>query len=261
MRNPDGLSAIVTGASSGIGEATGRLLAKRGWNVALVARRAERLDALAREINGGGASESGAKPGAALVAVCDVRDRASVESMVVRVVGEFGRIDALINNAGVMLLSGAAKANVDEWREMVEVNILGALHCAGAVLPHMLGREPRSGGVRGDIVNVGSAAGRRPVPQGAVYAGTKAFMHMWSEGLRSELAPKGVRVAIVAPGIVTTELRGRTTDSDVRARWRDAKPIEALTSEDVAEAIVWALERPGRVGVNEILMRPREQES
>ncbi len=272
MRNIEGLTAVVTGASSGIGAATARLLAARGANVVMGARRVERLEKISREIAGAerGAGERGTalaahsgRRGAVVACACDVRDRASVGAMVDRAVGEFGRIDMLVNNAGVMLLGAVAGLREDEWREMVDVNVLGVLHCTAAALPHMLGREPREGdeGLRADIVNVSSAAGRRVVPQGAVYAGTKAFVHMFSDGLRAEMSGRGVRVTVVAPGIVATELRGRTTDPEVHARWASAKPMRMLTSEDVAEEIVRAVSLPGRVAVSEVLVRPREQEN
>lgn len=274
MRNIEGLTAVVTGASSGIGAATARLLAARGVNVVMGARRVERLDEVAREIAGDerGVGEPGTalaelaahsgRRGTMVACACDVRDRASVGAMVDRAVGEFGRLDILVNNAGVMLLGAVAGLREQEWREMVEVNVLGVLHCMAAALPHMLAREPRESdeGLRADIVNVSSAAGRRVGPQGAVYAGTKAFVHMFSEGLRAEMSGRGVRVTIVAPGIVATELRGRTTDPEVKARWASAKPMRMLTSEDVAEEIVRAVSLPGRAAVSEVLVRPREQE-
>ena len=181
--------AIITGASSGIGAATARKLAAEGIAVSLAARRRERLEALAKEIE-----ESG---GECLIVETDVTVRAQVEALVEETVNTFGRVDILINNAGVMLLSYMRNAHVDEWEKMIDVNLKGPLFGIGAVMPIM--REQGSG----HIINVSSMAGRRVFPSGAVYCGTKFGLHAITEGLRSELGHKNnIRATIIAPGVV-----------------------------------------------------------
>ncbi len=244
MAESTGRVVIVTGASSGIGEATARMLAAHGDSVVAVARRGDRLRELAEAIRAAG--------GDARALSGDVTDRGSVDSIVNETIDHYGRIDVLVNNAGVMPLAGVAKAKLDDWEAMVDVNVKGVLFCTHAVLPHML----RSGS--GHVVNVSSIAGRRVFPQGAVYCGTKFFVHAFSEGLRSELAEQNIRVTIIAPGLVKTELQGHVADPEIKARL-DALELEWLTSEDVARGIVYALEQPAHVSVNEIVIRPTEQ--
>jgi NADP-dependent 3-hydroxy acid dehydrogenase YdfG len=244
---------IVTGASSGIGEATALALGHRGASVILAARRKDRLEAIAARIGGSGR-------GAAAVA-CDVTRREQVESLARSTMDQFGHVDALINNAGIMPLSPLAKARIDEWDDTIDVNLKGALYAIGAVLPAMLERGT------GHIVNISSVAGRRTFPNAAVYCATKFALHAISESLRSELAERSardgntVRVTIIAPGVVTTELPDTIADAEPRQN-ADAyysSIREPLRSEDIAESIVYALEAPPHVNVNEILIRPTSQ--
>lgn len=238
---------ILTGASSGIGEATALALAERGARVAACARRADRLKALA--------ARAQALPGAILPLECDVTDAASVRAMAERARAAFGPVDALINNAGVMPLSFMDKCHEQEWLSTVEVNIQGVLRCLAAVIPEMVARRS------GHIVNVSSVAGRRVFPGAAVYCGTKAFVHALSEGLRSEMVKHNVRVTIIAPGLVRTELQSHTTDPDIVERMRSRPPMRWLEASDIAREIVTVLERPEHVCVNEVLIRPTDQEN
>lgn len=242
-----GRVAIVTGASSGIGEATARELARAGAHVALAARRLDRLIATASEI--------GEQDGGNAIAVeCDVRDASQVESLVIQTLKEFGQIDALINNAGVMPLSPIARLHVDDWHEMVDINITGVLNGVASVLPHMLERGS------GHIINVSSVAGRLVFPGAAVYCGTKHFVHAFSDGLRAELGQKGIRVTIVAPGYVATELQAGIRDDRTREGLLDMyKDVDVLQSEDIARGVMFAMTQPEHVGINEILVRPTQQ--
>ncbi|MDY7108526.1 MAG: SDR family oxidoreductase [Planctomycetota bacterium] len=244
---------IVTGASSGIGEATALVLGEKGAKVVLAARRADRLDDLAGRIKQAG--------GEALPVACDVVDRGQVKSMVDRTTEAWGRIDVLINNAGIMPLAPLAKCRMDEWDAMIDINVKGLLYGIGFVLPVMLEQKT------GHIVNVSSVAGRRVFPSGAVYCGTKYAVHAISEGLRGELSERAaedgnqIRVTIIAPGIVVTELTDSIHDEETReavARYHQTLP-EKLTSEDIAASIVHALQAPPHVDINEILIRPTAQ--
>lgn len=244
--------AIVTGASSGIGEATALALGKAGCRLVLAARRADRLKDLEQRIVREG--------GHAVSVTCDVADREQVRAMVEETMSDFGRIDILINNAGVMPLSPLAKTRFDDWDRMIDVNIRGALSCMGLVLPVML--EQKSG----HIVNVSSVAGRIVFPTGAVYCGTKHALHAISEGLRAEMALHDppmldIRVTIIAPGVVRTELPDSITDEESRKATKEmfANRANALESEDIAQAIMYALTAPKHVDVNEILIRPTSQ--
>jgi len=239
--------AIITGASSGIGEATARRLAESGARVVLAARRVERLEALAADIEH--------HQGTALVAPTDVTDERSVQRLARRALDAFGRIDILINNAGIMPLSPISKLKVAEWDRMIDVNIKGVLYCVAATLPTML--EQGSG----HIINVSSVAGRRPFPSGAVYSATKFAVRAISQGLRLELSPiKGIRVTDIEPGVVATELTHHITDNETANRfqemWAEKTPLESI---DIAETILFVLSRPDHVNVNEILVRPTDQ--
>ena len=239
--------AIITGASSGIGEATALKLANAGIAVVLAARRMERLEALHKKITDAG--------GSALMVETDVTSRAQVEAMVQETVDTFGRVDILINNAGVMLLSYMRNAHVDEWEKMIDVNLKGPLFGIGAVMPIM--REQGSG----HIINVSSMAGRRVFPSGAVYCGTKFGLHAITEGLRSELGHKNnIRATIIAPGVVATELTHHITDEDVNKRVEAMQSMDSLTSEDIANAIHYAIEQPAHVNVSEVLVLPTAQQ-
>ncbi len=239
--------AIVTGASSGIGEATALRLARAGATVVLAARRVERLEAVASSIEQSG--------GTALAVTTDVTDSMSVQEMARKAREAFGRIDILINNAGIMPLSPISKLKVEEWDRMIDVNIKGVLHCIAATLPSML--EQGSG----HIINVSSVAGRRPFPSGTVYSATKFAVRAISQGLRLELSPtEKIRVTDIEPGVVTTELTQHITDRETAdgftANWGDKR---ALHSEDVAETILFVLSQPDHVNINEILVRPTDQ--
>ncbi|HEX9727033.1 MAG TPA: SDR family oxidoreductase [Gemmatimonadales bacterium] len=245
----DGRIAIVTGASSGIGEATAGALAEQGARVALLARRADRLQAVADAIR--------ARGGSALALAVDVTNRAAVTQAVERVVDEWVRVDVLVNNAGIMPLSPVRSGLVEDWDRMIDVNIKGLLYGIAAVLPHML--EQR----RGHIVNVGSVAGRRPFPGGTVYSATKYAVRSISAGLRLELSPNDhIRVTDIEPGVVDTELTDHILDPAIRDRfsttWAARRPLDAA---DVARAIVYVVTQPEHVNVNELLVRPTEQET
>lgn len=239
--------AIVTGASSGIGEATAKALAKKGCKVVLAARRKERLEKLKKEIEQDG--------GKALVVETDVTKRSDCKQLAEATKKEFGRIDILVNNAGLMPLSFVKKLKEDEWEKMVDVNIKGVLNCTAAVLPSM---QEQKGG---HMVNISSVAGRKNFPGGAVYCATKFAVRAFSEGLRMELAPsENIRVTIIEPGAVTTELPETITDEDILQGFEKMKEMTFLESEDIAESIAYAVSQPNRVNVAEILVMPTEQQ-
>jgi NADP-dependent 3-hydroxy acid dehydrogenase YdfG len=247
-----GTVALVTGASSGIGEATARELAGRGAAIALVARRAERLDALAGELRDAGAT--------AVSIVADVTDRAQAEAAVERAVAELGRLDTLVNNAGVMLLGPIADAPVEEWQRMVEVNVLGLLYCAKAALPHLLEAadgEPRA---TADLVNISSVAGRQVRVGSGVYNATKHAVGAFSESLRQEVTGRHVRVSLVEPGAVVTELSSHNRPEVLETLKQRFADMERLEAQDIADAIAYIVTRPRHVAVNEILIRPPEQQ-
>ena len=236
-----GKTAVVTGASSGIGEATARLLAKVGCNVILAARREERLNALAAELGEG-----------ALAAPTDVTDPADCAALVARTVERFGSLDVLINNAGLGLYGSVAEGNPEDWRKMFDVNVLGVLYVTRAAVRQML----RQGA--GDVVFVSSLAGRRvPRADGTVYAATKHAVNAVAEGLRMDVHEKGIRVINVEPGLVRTEFPESSYPS--AEEYYAEKEYSPLEAEDVAAAVVYALNQPPRVSVNEILVRPTEQ--
>jgi NADP-dependent 3-hydroxy acid dehydrogenase YdfG len=240
----DGRVAVVTGASSGIGEATVRALSEAGASVALGARRADRLQEVADSLEG-----------RSLVHEVDVSDEEQARGFVQAAHDELGGLDILVNNAGVMLLGPVAGQDPDEWRTMIGVNLLGLLYCTHAALPLLTG----SGG--GDVVNVSSVAGRRADAGAAVYNMTKFGVHAFSEALRQEALHADIRVTTVAPGFVETELQGHNTNPVVRqAMERSREQIgEVLRPEDIAEAILHAVTRPAHVCVNEIVVRPTKQ--
>jgi NADP-dependent 3-hydroxy acid dehydrogenase YdfG len=247
-----GTSVLVTGASSGIGEATARRFARLGADVGLVARRRDRLESLAAELG-----ESGCR---VVVVEADVTDRKRAEAAVAEVVGELGRLDTLINNAGVMLLGPVADAPVEEWEQMVQVNLLGLLYCAKAALPHLIEAAEADPRRVADLVNISSVAGRQVRLGSGVYNATKHAVGAFSESLRQEVTRRHVRVSLVEPGAVATELAGHNRPEvleTIRQRFSD---MERLEAEDIADAIAYVVTRPRRVAVNEILVRPTEQE-
>jgi NADP-dependent 3-hydroxy acid dehydrogenase YdfG len=244
-----GTVALVTGASSGIGAATASVLAAQGAAVALAARRKDRLDALAADIR-----EQG---GTALVLECDITDQAQAAGAVERTAAELGRLDTLINNAGVMLLGPVAGAPLAEWQRMVDLNVLGLLYCAHAALPHLLRAAQDAPRQVADMVNISSVAGRAARNGNGVYALTKFGIGAFSESLRQELAERYVRVSLVEPGATATELASHNRPEILESiRGQFGQRIEA---EDIADAIGYIVTRPRHVAVNEMLIRPTEQ--
>jgi NADP-dependent 3-hydroxy acid dehydrogenase YdfG len=236
----EGRVAVITGASSGIGEATARALAAAGYRVALLARRADRLQALAGQLGD-----------TALAIAADVTDRDSLVAAARRVEDELGGADVLVNNAGVMLLGPFTSAQRAEQRQMVEVNLLGAMTATEVFLDQL-----RDGG--GDLVNLSSVAGRTARPGNAAYAATKWGLNGWSEALRQELAPD-VRVIVVEPGAVATELTDHITDAETKSTTEQFYAETAITADDIAQIIAFAVTRPRSVSLNEILVRPSVQ--
>lgn len=247
-----GTVALVTGASSGIGEATARALSAEGASVALVARRSERLDALAAELARGG---EGALPIRA-----DVTDEAQARDAVRRTVAELGRLDVVVNNAGVMLLGPVVDAPTEEWERMIDLNLRGLLHVTHAALPHLIASAAGAPRQVADVVNVSSVAGRVARSGAGVYNLTKFGVGAFSESLRQEVTRRHVRVTVVEPGVVATELQQHLRPEVREATERRFAGVEPLRAEDVAEAIRFAVTQPRRVSVNELLVRPTEQE-
>jgi len=239
--------ALVTGASSGIGEATARALARAGAKVALVARRIERLHALAATI----ASEGGE----ALPLRADVAREDEVRAAIAQTTSQWGRLDIVVNNAGVMLLSPVADASIDDWRRMIELNLLGVMVTTKLALPHF----QRAGG--GHIVNVASVAGRVANPSAGAYAATKFGVVAFSESVRREVYKDKIRVTVIEPGMVETELGDHITHAGMKASLTERlASLEPLQAEDIANAVYYAVSQPARVNVNEILIRPTGQE-
>jgi NADP-dependent 3-hydroxy acid dehydrogenase YdfG len=243
----EGKVAAITGASSGIGEATALALAAEGAAVALAARREDRVADLASRIEEGG--------GSALAIATDVTDEEQANAFVARANEELGGLDVLVNNAGVMLLGPVAGAPTDQWRQMIEVNLLGLLYCTHAALPIM------GAAGSGDIVNVSSVAGRTASFGSGVYNMTKWGVVGFSEALRQECGRAGVRVTAIEPGWVDTELQGHNEHPAVVAGMKKAmeKVDRVLDADDIARAITFAVTQPPHVSINEILIRPTTQ--
>jgi NADP-dependent 3-hydroxy acid dehydrogenase YdfG len=239
-QNHHGGVAVITGASSGIGEATARSLAAEGYRVALLARRADRIEALAAELGD-----------TAVAITADVTDRDSLVAAANRVRSELGGADVLVNNAGVMLLAPFSSDQRAEIRQMVEVNLLGAMTATEVFLDQL-----RDGG--GDLVNISSVAGRTARAGNAAYAATKWGLNGWSEGLRQELQPD-IRVTLIEPGAVATELTDHITRTGAKQGAEQLYQQLAITAEDIAEIIAFAVTRPRRLTINEILVRPTAQ--
>ena len=239
--------AIITGASSGIGYATALTLSKAGIRVAVGARRTERLQELEKQII--------KNNGEILVQKTDVTRKSDCDSLVNTIVEKWGKVDILINNAGLMPLSYFKNGKVEEWEQMIDVNIKGVLYCTSAVVPYML--EKKSG----HIINISSVAGRIVFAGGSVYCATKHAIAALSEGLRKELSPTyNIRVTCIEPGAVETELLESITDESMTGFIQATKNMETLRSDDIANAILYAVQSPGHVNVNEILIRPTAQE-
>jgi NADP-dependent 3-hydroxy acid dehydrogenase YdfG len=248
----DGTVALVTGASSGIGEATAKRLAAEGAAVAVAARRVDRLQRLVEEIDEAG--------GRALAIECDVTDRAQAETLVERTARELGRLDTVVNNAGVMLLGPALEAPIEEWERMVDLNVKGLLYVAKAALPHLLRFADEGPRMVTDLVNISSVAGRRARAGSAVYNATKFGVGAFSEGLRQEVGERHLRVSLVEPGAVATELVGHNRPEVLAALKGRFGDIERLEAADIADTISYIVTRPRHMAINEILVRPTEQE-
>jgi NADP-dependent 3-hydroxy acid dehydrogenase YdfG len=236
-----GRVAVITGASSGIGEATARALTAHGFRVALLARRLDRIQALAEELGGG-----------AVAIEADVTDRDSILAAAERVEEELGRVDVLINNAGVMLLGPFSAELSGDYRRMIETNLLGAITTTEVFLDQLVA------GGGGDLINLSSVAGRTARPGNAVYAATKWGVNGWSESLRQQLQPD-VRVIVIEPGAVATELTDHITHSETKAAAEQMYEQTSITAQDIAEIIAFAVSRPRGVSLNEILVRPTGQ--
>ena len=238
---------IITGASSGIGYATALSLAKEGAKLVVGARRTDRLEKLVKEIE--------ENNGEILSQKFDVTKKSDCDDLVNTAIKKWGKVDVLVNNAGLMPLSFVKNLKVDEWDQMIDVNIKGVLYCTAAVLPHM--REAKSG----HIINISSVAGRIVFPAGSVYCATKHAVTAFSEGLRQELSPRNnIRVTTIEPGVVSTELTNTITDESLEKFVETSKQMEALKAEDIASAIIFAISAPNHVSVNEILVRPTTQD-
>jgi NADP-dependent 3-hydroxy acid dehydrogenase YdfG len=236
----------VTGASSGIGEATALAAAHAGAAVALAARRTDRIEALARRINDDG--------GRAIAVTTDVSDEAQARAFVERTIAELGQLDVLVNNAGVMLLGPIPGAPTEEWRRMIDANVYGVIYCTHAAIDHLI--ERRSG----HVVTVSSVAGVRASAGSAVYNLTKFGVNAFCEALRQEVAQHDVRVTVVEPGAVTTELREHLRPEIAEAQKERLAGVTPLAAEDIANAIMYAIGQPEHVSLNEILVRPTRQE-
>jgi NADP-dependent 3-hydroxy acid dehydrogenase YdfG len=246
-----GTAAVITGASSGIGEATARRLAADGAAVALMARRRERLEELAQSIAAAG--------GRALVVAADVTDRAQVSAAIGRAAAELGRLDILVNNAGLALMGPITEARPEEWERVLAVNVQGVLTVTRAALPYLMRAADDSPRRVADIVNISSTGGRVARPNLAVYSLTKFGLNAFSESLRQELQPKRVRVGLVEPGAVDTEFDTHLPSEIRQVIVRQTQGVEKLRPEDVADAVAYMVSRDRRIAVNEMLVRAGAQ--
>lgn len=251
-RTLDGTVALVTGASSGIGEATAEALARHGARVALAARRRANLETLAERI--------GAAGGEALVLETDVTDEAQARAAVERTAERFGRLDTLVNNAGLMLLGPISGADVVEWERMLDLNVKGLMYCTNAALP-LLRKAAEDGPRRvADIVNISSVAGRVARSGAGGYNATKFAVGAFSEALRQEITRAHVRVSLIEPGFTATELQSHNRPEILEATRGAMASTTPLQASDVADAIAYVVTRPRHVAINEVLIRPTEQE-
>ena len=241
----NGKVALVTGASSGIGEATARALAADGAHVAIAARRTDRLAALRDELESAGAQ--------VLTLELDVTDEGAARAAVQSAVDKFGALDIVVNNAGVMLLGPVENADTTDWTRMINTNVLGLMYLTHAALPHLLASQ-------GTVVQISSVAGRVARSGSAVYNASKHAVNAFSEGLRQEVTGRGVRVVLIEPGMVATELREHITHAESKAGAnKRAETMRQLQSEDIAEAVRYAVTAPAHVAINEVLIRPTDQ--
>ena len=243
--NIEGKIVVITGARSGLGEATARQLSQMGATVVLGARRLERIQALADEINGNG--------GKALAMKTDVTDSAQVKALVEKAIATYGRVDTLLNNAGLMPHSPLERLKIEDWDRMIDVNVKGVLYGIAAVLPYMSERKA------GHIINVSSVAGHKVRAGSTVYSATKHAVRIISEGLRQEVKPYNIRTTIMSPGAVATERPDSITEQDVAENVRKFYEI-AIPADSFARAVVYAMSQPDDVDINEILFRPTLQD-
>ena len=242
--NIEGKVIVITGASSGLGEAAARRLAAAGAKLVLGARRLDRLEALARDLG---------LPAAAVVRT-DVTDHAAVKALVDRAVEVHGRIDVLVNNAGLMPHSPLERGKIADWDQMIDVNLKGVLYGIAAALPHMIRQKS------GHLINVSSVAGHKVGKNNAVYSATKTAVRVLSEGLRQEVKPYNIRTTIISPGAIDTELPQSITEADVAAGVADFYARVAISADSFARMVAFAIQQPADVDVNEILFRPTAQE-
>ena len=238
---------LITGASSGIGYTTALTLSKAGATIVAGARRIERLESLKQAVRD--------QKGEILIKQLDVTKRDECTNFANLAIDKYGRVDVLINNAGLMPLSFVKNLKIDEWDRMVDVNVKGVLFSTAAVIPHMLANKS------GHIVNISSIAGRLVFPAGSVYCATKFAITAFSEGLRQELSQRSnIRVTCIEPGVVATELTNTITDESLKSFVDSVKNMKALEAQDIANAILYAIDSPQHVNVNEILIRPVQQD-
>jgi NADP-dependent 3-hydroxy acid dehydrogenase YdfG len=239
---------VITGASSGIGESTAKLLARQGAKVVLGARRKDRIDAVVKEISAAG--------GKAVGFAADVAKRAEVEALVKGAVDSFGRVDVIVNDAGIMPIAPMAALKVEEWDQMIDVNLKGLLYGVAAVLPIMLRQK------QGHIINMASVFGIKVfAPGGTVYCATKAAVRTLTEGLRMELHSEKIRCTIISPGAVTTELIESSSEEETRKNLREFyKTVMAIPADLIARAIAYAIEQPPEVEIDEVVIRPTAQD-
>lgn len=243
----NGKVALVTGASSGIGRATALALSRAGAKVAAGARRTDKLESLRQEIE--------KASGEVIVQKLDVTKKDECDSFVSSAISRWGSVDILVNNAGLMPLSFFKNLKVSDWDQMIDVNVKGVIYCTAAVIPHMLAKKS------GHIVNMSSIAGRVVFPSGTVYCATKHAVTAFSEGLRQEFgARSNIRVTCIEPGVVDTELNNTITDASLAKFVESTKQMASLKAEDIASAILFAVESPPHMNVNEIMLRPTTQE-
>ncbi len=240
-----GKVVVITGASSGLGEAAARLLSAQGATVVLGARRSDRLQSLANELSGSG--------GKALAVATDVTHRNQVKRLVDTAAQKFGRVDVMINNAGIMPRAPLERLTIDDWDRTIDVNIKGVLYGIAAALPHM--KKQKSG----HMIFVSSVAGHKIGPDFAVYAATKHAVRALAEGFRQEVKPYNIRTTIISPGAVATELPDSVTEPDIAEKIRTYYDEIAIPAESFAQAVIFAMSQPEEVDVNEILFRPIEQ--
>ncbi len=243
--NVKGKIIVITGASSGNGAATARHFAERGASVVLAARRQDRIDALAKELTDAGHQAKAIQT--------DVTDKAQVQNLVDGAVKEFGRIDVLLNNAGLMPLAPMEEGKIDEWDQMIDVNLKGTLYGIAAALPHMKQRKS------GHIINVSSVYGHKLGPDATVYCATKFGVRALSEGLRQEVKPYNIRTTVISPGAVATELLDHISDDTLQSQTKDFVNQIAIPADSFARMVAFAVNEPEDVDVNEILFRPTAQ--